>query len=477
VITSDSLERPYSTRLRTALVLTGTGTAGAYHAGVLRALHEAGVRIDLVAGRGIGAIGAMFAAVDGGQRLWDREGLWKHKSIAHAYRWRAPLRTAGWALVVAAGLLAVPLLLFGVGVIVALVGVLLALVGLTTASTAVTSAYASSLDALFAPSALPTVIPRLIVLCLLVAIGALAGGLAIDGWRAPARRRVKHGAVWRLLGAPLSNALLLDRASAELWNLIRGAAAIAPPPRQDLGRRYIELLGENLGQPGFRELLLVAHDMDARRDVLFALLGDGHRQRFFGQAGRPVPEGGRTAEAFDLAGVGREHVMDALASNLCVPIATDPHLLRFAAEGPWRGETHRVCDRPGALARVLEEVAIAGAEQVIVLSAAPPPGRPHELSAGRADLRGRAAEQLFAFEAADLRDALERVTGRFAGLFVVRPAHNPLGLLDFDGVYDERSDRRYTVSELVDRGYEDAYHQFIEPVVAASGERIASVQS
>ena len=44
----------YSTRLRTALVLTGTGTAGAYHAGVLRALHEAGIKIDLVAGRGVG---------------------------------------------------------------------------------------------------------------------------------------------------------------------------------------------------------------------------------------------------------------------------------------------------------------------------------------------------------------------------------------------------------------------------------------
>ena len=27
------------------------------------------------------------------------------------------------------------------------------------------------------------------------------------------------------------------------------------------------------------------------------------------------------------------------------------------------------------------------------------------------------------------------------------------------------------------RGYEDAYHQFIEPVVAASGERIETVQS
>ena len=69
MITPDSPDRLYSTRLRTALVLTGSGTAGAYHAGVLRALHEAGVRIDLVAGRGMGAASAMFAAVDGGPRL------------------------------------------------------------------------------------------------------------------------------------------------------------------------------------------------------------------------------------------------------------------------------------------------------------------------------------------------------------------------------------------------------------------------
>src|SRR4029077_18266442 len=54
----------YSPQFRTALVLTGTGTAGAYPAGVLRALHEAGVKLDLVAGRGIGAVGALFSAVD-----------------------------------------------------------------------------------------------------------------------------------------------------------------------------------------------------------------------------------------------------------------------------------------------------------------------------------------------------------------------------------------------------------------------------
>ena len=72
---------------------------------------------------------------------------------------------------------------------------------------------------------------------------------------------------------------------------------------------------------------------------------------------------------------------------------------------------------------------------------------------------------------------VEQFSGRFVGLHVIRPDHNPLGPLDFAGVYDERSDRRYSLSELVDRGYEDAYRQFIDPVVGASGERIESVST
>src|SRR6185436_3638599 len=143
-------------------------------------------------------------------------------------------------------------------------------------------------------------------------------------------------------------------------------------------------------------------------------------------------------EAFDLAGTARDHVLDAMDAALAMPLASDPHLMSFAPEGPWRGETHRVCDRPGGLLRLLEEVAAAGAEQVILVAASPPPAQAHELSASRGDLRGRAGEQLAAFESATLRDALEHFTGRFAGLFVVRPSHNPLGPLDFDGVYDER---------------------------------------
>ena len=52
----------YSPERRTALVLCGTGAHGAYHAGVLRALQEAGVKIDVMAGQGAGAAGAALAA-------------------------------------------------------------------------------------------------------------------------------------------------------------------------------------------------------------------------------------------------------------------------------------------------------------------------------------------------------------------------------------------------------------------------------
>ena len=109
VITPDSPDRRYSTRLRTALVLTGTGTGGAYHAGVLRALHEAGIRIDLVAGRGIGAVGAFFAAVDGGARLWEETGVWRAPSAVSFYGWRKPLRVASWAGAAALAILAIPI--------------------------------------------------------------------------------------------------------------------------------------------------------------------------------------------------------------------------------------------------------------------------------------------------------------------------------------------------------------------------------
>ena len=100
---SDAAPQPYSPRQRTALVLAGTGTAGAYQAGVLRALAEAGVRIDLVAGRGMGAVTALYAAVDAAATLWEPAGIWigpsrpgalsvarrSGRSSARSSRWRS----------------------------------------------------------------------------------------------------------------------------------------------------------------------------------------------------------------------------------------------------------------------------------------------------------------------------------------------------------------------------------------------------
>jgi len=471
VITPEAPDRTYSTRLRTALVFTGSGTAAAYHAGVLRALHESGLKVDLVAGRGAGVVGAFFAAVDGGAKLWETDGIWRSPAAARFYGWRPPLRIAGWALVAAALIFAVPLIVLALAVLVGTVGLLLTLVGLDGPGTLLRTSFTAWVDALFAPAALPTIIPRLVLFAVLVAVGALAAGVLWASIRARARRRTHHGAMWRLIGSPLTAAAVVDRSLVELWNLIRGAAPVAAPAAPELARRYVELLADNLGQPGFRELLVAVHDLDARRDLVFAMLGSAHRQRFFGRPGGPE-HAARALEVFDLAGVGRDHALDALAAALALPAATEPHLATFSAEGLWRGETHRMCDRPGALARLLQEVALAGAEQIILVSASPPAGHAHELSAGRGDLRGRAGEQLGAFEAAGLRDVLEQFDGKFAGLYVIRPSHNPLGPLDFAGVYDERSDRTLPLAELTDRGYSDAYRQFIEPVVGAGGERI-----
>ena len=55
---------------------------------------------------------------------------------------------------------------------------------------------------------------------------------------------------------------------------------------------------------------------------------------------------------------------------------------------------------------------------------------------------------------------------------MIRPAHNPVPPLDLAGAYDESSDRMQPLEELIERGYEDAYRQFIEPVLGESGERM-----
>jgi hypothetical protein len=455
--------------LRTALVLTGTGTAGAYHAGALQALHEAGIKIDLVAGRGMGAASALFAAVDGGAHLWGPRGVWRAPASLRLYRFRLTLRLAGWLIGATLTILLAPIVLLAGLLLLYLAGSLATAAGAAAPGAAVVQWVHQALDVLFAAGAIPTLVPRLVALALVAVVSVV--GLRLLVRPAGRMRRTRGSAWWRIAGAPLSARPVVGRMTKALWHLIRGAAHVAQPASAEAGRRYAELLTENFGQPGFRELLVTIHDLDARRDLVFGLLAEPHRTRFF--AASRGAGGPRGAEAFDLAGVGREHVLDALAASLTLPAASEAHLLTFPAEGYWRGETHRVSDRPDALVRLFLETAAAGAEQLVVVSDAPVPGEPHSLSSGRADLRGRLGEHLRAAETAALRDALQATGHLFRGVFEIRPRHNPVGPFDWEGTYDEQSDRRHGVAELIDRGYEDAYRQFIDPVVGASGERLA----
>ena len=463
----------YSPERRTALILTGTGADGAYHAGVLRALHEAGIKIDVVGGRGIGAIGATLTAVDGGARLWDTKGLWRTAAVPQLYRWRWPIRLLLALVAAIVGVLASPLLVFAAALVIYPVGLLLGMAGLEAGARAA-NAYTQLLTAAFSPGALPTWLPRLIALLMIAGLIVLLLGSVMAWRRAPVRRRSRGQVSWALIGAPLDASGAVGHFASAVWDLLRGGTSLRMPPRADLSRRFGELLAENLGQPGFRELLLIVHDLDARRDLVYGLVREPFRRALFPP---PTGAGVRRAEAFDLAGLARDHLVDVMAATLSVPGLTEPAMMSFAPDSYWRGELHRLVDRPSSLGRLLEEAAAAGAEQVIVVSAAPELPGPHELARPRVDPMGRLSEFVAAAEAAALRDGVRHVQHRFRAVYLIRPQHNPVGAFDLGGAYDERSDRHQPLTELIERGYEDAYREFIDPIVGVSGENLAPENS
>ncbi len=456
----------YSPHLRTAVLLSGTGTGGAYHAGVLRALHEAGVKIDVMGGRGIGVVGALFAAIDAGAKTWEDGGVWRRRPPAELYQWRRPLRWAGALILAAIAVLAIPLLVLATALVAYPLSFLVQMISVD-AGASMAAAYADMVRYAFSPPALPTVIPRLVTLCLALAFivtGVAAVRVRADTTGLGAGQQVRSGRAhrdrgrwWaRIVGAPWSAEPGLRHFRSSLWHLFRGPAAAREPVPAELSRRYTELLFENLGQPGFRELIVATLDVDTRADLIFAAIESTRRKAFF-QRGR--------GDLVDLGGVGRGQVLDALAGSMCLPVLTEPHLVAFSPESYWKGEAHRICDRIGAVARLLEELAAAGAEQVIVVCPDSDRPGPHRLTRPTGSLRSRVAEHLAAAETSVVRDAIALHRKRFKGLFVIQPLHNPIGPLDFGGTYDERSDRVQSVNELMDRGYEDAYRQFVEPIV------------
>jgi hypothetical protein len=440
------------------------GTAGAYQAGALRALGEAGIKVDVVAAHGAGVLTALAAAVDGGARLWAADGPWTDRRLRRAYRWRGALRLGMAGLLAALAVLASPLLVLVAAGASYLAGLLAALLNLTGWSRALVAWYQAAIEALFSPPLLPTMVPRAVVLVLVVTAAILLAA-AVEAVRSErSRRRIAGAFWWRLLGSPLDSAEPRGTLIDALWGLVRGASAAPRPSAAEIGRRYVDVLAENVGQPGFHEVLVAVHDLDARRDLVGAVLAGPGRAAF---EARSRGGSAREAEIVDFTGPERELIADFLAAAMCLPIANEPHVARFSAAGFWQGERHRLCDRPEVVARLIDELATVGVEQVILVSPAPPPARPHSLRPRPIDLRGRIGEIVRSIETAALEDACAAAGTRFSGVFVIRPAHNPIGPFDFSGIYDDSSDRRRAVGDLMEQGYADAYRLFIEPVVAA----------
>jgi len=456
---------PYSPRYRTALVLTGTGSAGAYHAGVLRALAEAGVRIDLVAGHGIGALGALFTAIEGGPALWGAEGFWQQRPVGGFYGWRTAVRALGWAGAAALAIVLVPLALLGAGLITYPLAFLLRVSGLEAGSV-LAEGYSAFVRGAFLPGGLASWIPQGAFLLAVVVLVAIA--IASYRGRTPGRQRERGRFWWRVFGAPLDRGAVISFWQTALWRLITGGVKVPSPDPLELSRRYAELLTENLGQPGFRELVVLVHDLDTRRDVITAALTEPYRRPFFGRRTATIVSQERASETLDLAGADRDHLVDVLSAALCLPVVTEPWPVALSPENYWRGETHRWCDRPGCVARLLEEVQAAGAEQVIVVSAATADREPHTLADLRIDGRGRVGAWLASEGAASVRDAVRARADAFRCILAIGPGYNPVGPLDLVGSYDERSDRVQLLGESLDHGYADAYRQFIEPVVGAA---------
>ncbi|MEP7119230.1 MAG: hypothetical protein ABI880_16700, partial [Acidobacteriota bacterium] len=393
-------------------------------------------------------------------------GFWSKVVAAPVYGLRWPYRLTGWGLVAAAALLLSPLLLLVGAAIVWPVAMVAGLIGLDASQT-LAQRYGEMTAWAFAPEHVPTWVARMILLLATVLAAALAVGATIAAWRAP--RRQQGSAFWRLLGAPIDSASFATRAVGTLWDLMRGGASVATPTPADLSQRAAELLASSVNQPGHRDVLVTVHDLDARRDLVFGLVSGEPGKRLFPGSTGPAA---RRAEAFDLGTTAKFALVDAIRGALTLPGVSEPHALRFTGDSVWRGEVHRLADRPAALSRLLEEAATAGMEQAIVVTATPDPGGPHDLELPRVDPRGRVGEWLAAEEAAAVRDGVRYAQAHFHTVFVIRPAHNPVAPLDLQGAYDRTSDRHCSLQELSDRGYDDAHRLFIEPALGAAGERV-----
>jgi hypothetical protein len=462
--------REYSPRRRTALVFAGTGTGGAYHAGALKALDEAGVKIDVVVGTGVGTLAATFAAVAGGPRLYGPGGFWDGLNRRALFRLRFAARAAWLIMGMAFAVFLLPVLaaiLAGILVVPVLILDVIA-PGFASRTLAALDATPDALRGLYLSAlAVPSFL-----------ISLLAG--VSSAWALLKNRRHATESLEYLIDTRPAR----ERALRRLWEVT-----------------VVALVVESLGQPGFRELILRATDLETGHAASFILLGDESRAAFLATRRATTVEGAQ--RVVDLRSPGLEaYLTDALLAGLLAPLLAPLRRLVFPKTGLSAGGTRRFADASLACGCGLADALAAGAEQIVLVAGMPAepinwaerrgPWAAVDAVLATAERSGieaelaeterlnRVVETVGHPGASGQRQWQDPLNGRVlqaVNVYVVRPERRTLGPLAFDGVRDSTSDLVETPEDLMQRGYQDAHRLFLGPVVGATAPSIDAAES
>jgi hypothetical protein len=456
---------------RTAVVFAGSGASGAYHAGVLKALDEAGVRIDLLVGSGVGVLAAAFGAAGSGSALYGEKGLWREISARRVFRLRSGFRFLRSLGLVALSAFLVP----------ALLALLLGL--LLPAFLAVDFARPGFMATL--TQALVALAPGLrLFFIFALAAPTFLGFLFLLFRGAGALKSSK-----RRFGETLESAFDLSGIEREvarrLWEVARGPALNDPPPdNSEIGRQYSALIAENAGQPGFRGLVLRAANLDARKPLVLKLVADDRSA-----AGR----GSETDGLVDLKEAAAAPLLyDVVATAFAATPFASPRRVRLPKQGAFGGEVHRIVESSALVGSGLGEAIALGANQIVFVTATarepgPLPERRglkalaaaflalQERNAIESDLSqteriNRIVETVGHQKSTGEREWQDPLTGRrfrSVPIHVVRPRRPLLRPLDLDGAVDPSNEVETSLLDWLDEGHRDAHRCFLE---AALGE-------
>lgn len=436
-------DESFSTRRRTAAILIGEGTGAAYLAGVMKALHSSGVRIDVVLGKGAGALVAALLAIDADGQLGGDDGLLARLEKRRPWQLRPLYKVTLACLALSFAAFLSPAL---VGLVALLMFPFAAIGRLVTETRSPVSepSWFGTLLEVGEPFYLRAMVVPLVVLCAFWLLSWAYGFVR--------ERR------WPSLPEPYELGCLSALLESSLWQAVRGASSDPRPhDRKELGEAYRKLLSGSWGQRGFRELVFYALDTDSGQEIPFAMLKDRFLKTL--EAGRAGDPEWARAEPIDLGSDGDGLLFDALMAALSPPGLVPSVPLRLPLGNRNGGEVHRFSSSMLASGSAVADAVSAGAEQILIVAACAPGERPSGNTFER--LTETATRNALAVELAEAANAAD------LPIFLVHPDKQRLNPFEISG-RAQFGNERLDLAVLLAHGERDAERQFIEPALGES---------